>query len=239
MIIDQHNFVDTSKYPMHDTAQCSVNAVLFPYKDIISLVIQSPKLCLHNISTISLYKDCVRLYIKQYKKTKQFICSIKQNTRQAFLLDSDTNTVAGNINYNQIFYNDLRAMLNQLGTQLLQNINSDALLLDLSCVTLFKNTQIQTCYIGSRQCSQKTRLMLSNNVSFDVDKHAFNVFSDCPLNRIKFNPYSIKHIILDNTRIDTYTQNNNKQLLLKPSALSDLRVVTQKDNIKFVGSIDA
>lgn len=239
MIIDQHNLVDIVKYPMHDTASCSVNAVLFPYKAITSLVIQSPSLCLYNISSIALYKDFVRLYIKQYKKTKTLICSIKQNTHQSFLLDQDTNIISGNIVYNSEFYNDLKAMLHQLGTQLLQNINSDALLLDLGCISLFKNTQIQTCYIGSRQCSQKTRLMLSNNVAFDKDKHAFDVFSDCPLNRVKFNPYSIKRIILDGSTLSTYTQTGNKQLLIKPAALSDLRVVTQKDNVKFMGSIDA
>ena len=224
---------------MHDTAPCSVNAVLFPYKAITSLVIQSPNLCLYNISAIALYKESVRLHIKQYKKTKTLVCTIKQDTQQAFLLDQDTNTISGNIVYKDIFYNDLKAMLKQLGTQLLQNINSDALLLDLSCVSLFKNTQMQACYIGSRQCPQKTRLMLSNNVSFDKERHAFNVFSDCPLNRIKFNPYSIKHITLGDSILNTYTQTGNKQLLIKPAALSDLRIVTQKDNVKFTGSIDA
>ena len=152
MLIDKHQFVHNLKYPINQTASGQLFGVKFPYKDIQSIVIQSPSLDYYYIKSIKLLKESIQITIKQNSGAIQLYFNITDKSTQSFLLTRDTQLISGNVVYSKYFYNNLLSILKQLGTQLLQNTNKKDLQLDLSCVVLFKHAGLQRLSIDGIKC---------------------------------------------------------------------------------------
>lgn len=245
MLIDRHIAPNITKYPLVQTSECLLFGVPFPYKDIFSLSIQSSNLNQPYISAIKLQQKTIRLQISISDSSQLLYCNIAKNTSQSFIISQSTKTIAGSIVYSPGFYSDILALLKAIGTQLSINIGPDTLRISMQCVKLFKPSNIQNMYINDHNCSNAV-LYLTNNVQFDQDRYAFNLFGDCPLNQVNFSPYSIKKLIILGNNINNQSeqtevelQGGTYHLIIKPAALSDLRIQSYKDKIKILGAIDA
>lgn len=254
MIVDKHLAVNTTKYPLAQSSLGQIKGVIFPYKDITSLVIQSPVFQYYHIKSIVLLKEYIQISIASNSSSDQFYFNVGENTTHAFILSKQTKALSGHATYIDNFYNDLLAFIKALGTQLILDIDQQNLKLSLHCVNLFKYTNPQSITINNITCAKHTQLYMTNNTEIQVDSvsqnQQFNLFGDCPLNQINFYPYSIKNLKITKRRYDktgeaidstnTIPMSDQRyKLIIKPRALSDLRVLTYKDSIKFTGAIDA
>ena len=236
MLIDIDNYSNYLKYPLAANSKGLLGNILFPYKRIYSITIQSYKLESFYIRSILLKGNYIQLQFSSTSNTQLLTCQICQNSQISMLLNS-VGTISGNMYYSPQLYKDIRNILHQIGTANLSDINPDILCIHIDCIIPFVNRSYQKLQINDYHITADSILKFTNNVQCKVQANttSINLFGDCPLTQNSVSTNKITKLTIKNTDDITSIDCTDKQLLIKSSALSDIRVITDNHTIFIEG----
>lgn len=228
-----------TKYPFSKQSTLLLDNITLDPTQILSCNIQvQDALFPLFIGAVEEIEDAILLTIKDISLTK--IAYLQLSDKKNFFVFKDTaSRVCGSmrLSQNSNLYHTFKAFVSQTSKR---DINSQAFQLSAQCITCVHYSGIQRIFFNGKEKSGVIEINACNNACFQKSYEtqiSINVYGDLDISYISIP--KIKNIIIqegDNIKqqFDYTTQN----VVFKPTALSDLRVVTTQKHITFKGVKD-
>lgn len=234
MNIDRLSNQAQSKYPFTDGSSLAISEqITFPIPAIQSLGLQIsvPGICYfrqlkknkNNTITVSIYNTAGKYY---YFDIVCFQTAGIQTYSSFSVIRDQNNCPVGSVLYTDLLYKTLLAAITQENGQLL--IPFSALQILPQCISIMKVQGFQTIAVNDNIRSIDTDLIFCDNIVYAQNSGIISAFGDVEF--LHEDPV-IDSIIIPSGTINVL----NKQLIIKPGVISDLRVITTGQDIEIRG----
>lgn len=242
MNLDRAILKKYTKYPFTDNSTLKLSqGYSFPAYMIQSFNIQVSSACrcyIHKIQLIS--QQQIKVYIRSSKNNIYWF-SIRPGHIFS-LIQNQNKCPAGSVKYKTQLYASLLSTITLTNNSV--TLSNNTLQIMSQCITIIPATGCQAICINSDIFAHDLTLCFKNNVRYDHDTHIVSIFGDLQFLTQQYRP--ILNVQVCNQASDssssptasTKISSLNRQLIIKPAALSDLRVRTSRDKIQLLGVSD-